>query len=240
MASSESFYGGARYPLDPKYGSPSVYGTSFSSLGTSVDARTANQIKEISEHLNSGVRVVEVAGHSPEVFEAIPRDHLKELNRMAKLTGTELTFHAPMVDPTGITQHGWEKMNQDAAENQLWSAIERSHDLNPKGNTCVTLHASTAPLPPAEFKVKEGKEEKIKSILLITPDGKKLHQIMQEEKFFPREGEKFIPGKPRQFIPEKEIKEENDKFWTSQVDNLNYASNFASKEMEQIASFPKE
>ncbi len=237
MESTESFYGGAKYPLEPSYGSPVVYGTPFASLGTSVDARTANQLKELSEHLNSGARTVEVSGHDPGVFESIPKEHLKELNRMAKLTGADLTFHAPMIDPTGITQHGWDRMNQQAAEAQLWSAVERSHDLSPKGNIPVTLHASTAQLPPAEMKLKEGGEEITKSVLLITPDGKQLHQIMEREKFFPREGE-FVPGKPREFIPTKEIQEENEKFWTSQLDNLNYNSNFATARISQPLEKP--
>ncbi len=233
MPSTESFYGGAKYPLDPSYGNPVAYKTSFAELGTSVDARTANQIKEVSKHLNTGIKTIEVSGHSPEVFEAIPKEHLKELNRLAKLTGSDLTFHAPMIDPSGITQHGWDKIQQEAAAQQLWSAVERSHDLDPRGNIMVTMHASTAPVP-TETRVKEGKEEKVKSIVLVTPDGR-ITQIKEEEKFFPEAG-KFTPGKPREFIPKQAIIEENERFLTGQVEKLLYSLNITKRNLDEITS----
>ncbi len=220
MANYESIYDGSNSSLDPIYGGPATYMSSLSGLSAAIDPRTANQVKEVSEHLNSGVKNIEVQGTFPEVMESIPKQHFKELNRMAKLTGAELSMHAPMVDPTGITQRGWEKMNQDAAENQLWSAIERSHELNPHGNVPVTMHASTAQLPPAEFKIKEGQEEKIKSLLLIDPNGN-LHQIKEEERYFPTKiGQKI--GEKIPFNPIDEMERENKEVWLKQLDNLNF------------------
>ena len=231
MASNEYFYGGKTYNLDPKYGSPIMYGSNFSQLSSALDPRTANQIKEATETLNTGIRNLEVGNVQPDVFESVPKQHFKEMNRLAKLTGAKLSFHAPMIDPTGITEHGWEKMNQDAAEKQLWSAIEKSQELNP-GENVVTFHASSVPLPSAEFKIKDGKTEKVKSMILIDPQGK-LHPIKEEEKYFPLgiKGEKVgapIPTSPKF---EDEIRKQNDDLWSQQLSQLNFYSQRGTSEM---------
>lgn len=220
MPSTEYFYGGKPYSLTPVYRNSAGYSTA-SQIGTSVDARTANQIKEVSEHLNSGIKVIEVAGHDAGVFESIPKDHLKELNRLSKLTGAELTLHGPMIDPSGITQHGWDKLNQQAAQAQLWSAIERSHDLKPDGNINVTLHASTVGLPAAEMMVKEGKEGKPRMVSMLTVNEStgQIGQIKEEEKYFGGKG-----GKPVAFDAQKELEEQNKDAWMKTVTNLNFAS----------------
>ncbi len=215
MAYTESFYQGQFTPFDSEY-SP-AHQMRFADLGTSQDARTADQVKETSKHLNTGIRTFEVAAHSPEVFEAMPKDQLKEINRLAKLTGSEATIHAPMVDPVGIVQDRWDETAQKSAERQLWNAVEKSHDLNPSGNTVVTFHASTAQLPPAEMKIKDGKKIEIKSLLFIGPQNK-INQIKQEVRFFPtKEGKK-----PEGFNPVEELERENKEAWIQQLNSLNY------------------
>ena len=238
MESTESFYSGQDTPFSPEYHSPMLPNTYFSDLGTSQDARTANQLKETSKHLNTGMRTFEVAGHSPEVFDAMPQDHMKEINRMAKLTGTEATMHAPMIDPTGITQHGWDQLNQETAERQLWSAIERSHDLDPEGNINVTMHASTVGLPSPEQKVKEKGEEKTKSVILIDTQGKNLKQIRETERYFPEEGGKVEEQK---FEPKKEIEKINKETWDEQLYNITYYLDIAKDRMgnAEIAKLAK-
>ena len=212
---TEYFYGGKAYSLDPSYGNPIAYGIPFSSFSSAIDPRTANQIKEASETLNTGIKNVEVGAMSPEVFDSIPKQHFKEMNRLAKLTGAELSFHAPMIDPTGITEHGFEEMNRKAAEEQLWSSIEKANELNPKG-TVVTFHATSAGLPPAELKIKEGKEEKVKSVLYIDRKGK-IGQIREEEKYY---GSK--DGKPVPFNPDEELRRINEDSWMETLSNLNF------------------
>jgi len=231
MGYFENLYGGSVSSLDPVYAIQSPYQVPASEIGTSLDARTANQVKEVFEQLNTGVQNIEIAAHSPEVFEAMPKQHLKELNRMAKLTGAEFSMHAPMIDPTGITQQGWQKMNQDAAERQLWDAIKKSHELNPEGNIPVTLHTTTVPLPPAEFRVKEGEKEEVKSVLLVDPNGN-LSQIKEEPRFFPREGTKV--GELIKFEPGKEIERENKEIWLKQLDNLNFYAHRGEEVVDHI------
>lgn len=231
MASSESIYGGQNYGLDPMYGKPiENYPVNFSQMSTSLDARTANQLKQVSEHLNTGIRNVEVAGHSPEVFDAIPKEQLREIHRLSKLTGTETSMHAPMIDPTGIGEKGFDEMQRKNAEEQLWNAVKRSHDLNPEGNMIVNFHASTVGIP-TEIKMKDGKEEKTKMKVLVTPDGR-LAPIKEEDKYFAEEG-KFT-GEKLKFDPEKATKEMNDNFWNSQLNNLHNSAFWAKRSLSEI------
>lgn len=237
---SEYFHGKTPYALDPFYKSSIFYtGTapylgSFQSLSTVLDPRTANQVKEVHEVLNTGIKNIEVGNVSPQVFEAIPKEHFKEMNRLAKLTGAELTFHAPLIDPTGITEHGWEKMNQDFAERQLWNAIEKSQELNP-GKNIVTIHATSVPLPSAEVKVIEEGKEKIKSMLYVTPDGR-IGQIRAEERFFPTEEGK----KPSEiFNPEEELKKKNKDIWSENLAQLNFYAHRGEEAAEEIEKIPE-
>ncbi len=232
MAYSESFYGGSFTPFDPQYTNPMLPNTYFRDIGTSQDARTADQVKETSKHLNTGLKVFEVAAHSPQVFEAMPDSQLEELRRLQKLTGSEATIHAPMIDPTGITQHGFDKLNKEAAERQLWSAIERSHKISPKGNITVTMHASTAELPQPTSRIKEKDNNgygydsgTIKAQIYIDSLGGQLIQPKEREKYFTENPSEL--GKPVKFDAEKEVKELNDKQWNDTMQNIAYSLDFA-------------
>jgi len=235
----EYIYGGGYSSLDSKnYGNFVGYRMNFANIGTSLDARTANQVKEVSKHLNAGVKTFEVAAHSPEVFDAMPKDQLKEIRRLMTLTGSEATIHGPMIEPTGITQQGFQEINRVAAEEQLWRALQRSADLTPldkngkpKGNVVFTMHASTVGLPPTEFKLKEGNEEKIKSVLLIDPRGG-LHQVKEEEKYFGQEEGKI--GQPIKFDAEKMIEDENKQYWQKQLTQLSFYNEKGQEVIKEV------
>ena len=237
---TEYFHEKTSYALDPLY-KTSVFSTGsayhlgpMGALSSALDPRTANQVKEVQEVLNTGIKNIEVGNVAPNVFEAIPKEHFKEMQRMAKLTGAELSFHAPMVDPTGITEHGWDKMNQEAAERQFWSSIQKGAELNPKG-TVVTFHATSVGLPGAEVKAIEEGKEKVKSLLYVTPDGR-IGQIKAEERFFPTE-----TGKPpKEFIPEEELKRRNRDAWSENLGQLNFYAHRGEEVASQIEEFPKE
>lgn len=223
--SSESFYQGKIYSMDPKpifshyiQGISSLqYPVSAGGISTSLDARTANQIKEVSEMLNTGIKNIEIAGHSPGVFEAIPQEHLRELNRMAKLNKVDFSLHAPMIDATGITPQGWDRMTQKNAQEQMWNAVERGHDLDPNGNIIVNFHASTTEIPGAVTLMKEGgKEKKVAEVFINTTDGK-MAQLKEELSYYEGEG-----AKAKMLTPEERIEKYNKENWTKQITNLNY------------------
>jgi len=239
MVSYESFYSGGNYPTDPKYGSLFTgYRSMFADIGTSMDARTANQIKETSKHLNTGLKVFEVAAHSAEVFDAIPQEQLTEINRLSRLTGSEATMHAPMIDPTGITQQGYSKMLREAAEKQLWNAIDRSHALNPKGNIVVTMHASTTQLPSAEQLVKKTEDGKPEVVarLLVDPQGG-LHEIREKEAhYFPTENTKAedIGKGTVKFNVDYEAQKQNRDIWQNKLTDLAFNTYRGKQEIDHV------
>ena len=239
---TENFYSGNIYATDPVYKiknpyfSPTGYQGNFSSISMALDPRTANQLKEVGETLNTGVKNIEVGNVDPGVFESIPKEHFKEMNRLAKLAGkgTELTFHAPMVDPTGITQNGWDEMTQKAAEKQLWSSLEKAHELNPEGNVVATFHATSVGLPPAETIIKdENGKLKTVSMLYINPSSGALGQIKAEKKYFGGKGE------PIEFNPEKELKEINKDQWMRTMTNLNFSSQRGEQDIKNAITMMK-
>src|SRR3989344_1071129 len=154
MGGTENFYSGADYGLDSDYGkefSAGVgnYKISAGTFGYPSDPTSANQLANVSKKLNTGAKVVEVSGVNigggggpGGLVEKIPRQHFKEINRLKKLVGVDLTFHGPLVEASGWGRGGYSNSEREGAERQLWSAVERAHDLEPKGNIVVTLHSS--------------------------------------------------------------------------------------------------
>ncbi len=83
------------------------YNIAAGELGAPAKADTANQIQQVSQRLNEGIIPIEVGALDSRVFDQIPIQHFKEINRMAKLAGGKVTLHAPIVEPTGISDQGW-------------------------------------------------------------------------------------------------------------------------------------
>ncbi|MEK6898453.1 MAG: hypothetical protein AABX28_03805, partial [Nanoarchaeota archaeon] len=85
------------------------YGNSFigyrgtaEKLGISTDPRTANILKEVSEKIAPGQKVVELSMIDLGApIETIPKQQLEEVRRLAKLTGVEITVHGPITDASG-------------------------------------------------------------------------------------------------------------------------------------------
>ncbi len=142
MVGYENFYIGNYTPLEPEFGE---YFTgariAHASLGAPTSPMTADQIRQASKLLNTGMKTVEVGAIQQDVFEAIPKQHFKEMRRLAELTGTEMTVHGPIIDLAGFSQQGWHETQRKMAEAQMVDTIEKSHELNSKGNVPVTFHA---------------------------------------------------------------------------------------------------
>ena len=76
------------------------------SFGMPTDPRTANILQEVSTKLQSGVKNIEITGVSPEICDSIPQQQLKEVHRLSKLTGVDVTLHGPVMDVGIHTVHG--------------------------------------------------------------------------------------------------------------------------------------
>jgi len=213
---SEFWYPGASYPIESSYSKAFTgYSVSPYSLGLATDPRTANQLGEVSRRLNIGGTTIEAGAISADVMESIPEQHLDEIRRLSKLTNTDITFHAPIVEPSGFTKEGWSEANRQMTERQMLSAVERAKKLTKDQAIPVTFHSS-AGLPEGLIRVKEEGKEKVKGMAVIDPMSGEVSMIKEKERFFPEAGE--VEKKP--FSPETELKRINEDAWLSTLNKL--------------------
>jgi hypothetical protein len=248
----EYFYPGTAYSLDSKYGSVFTgYRIPAGQLGATTSIQTANQVKEVTNLLNQGIKTVEVSTIQPEVFEAIPKQHLKELNRIAKLTNSSASVHAPLVEASGYTKEGWDEAAREQAQLQMWNAVDKAHEISPKGNIPVTFHAS-AMLPLAEEKMKGKDGELSKSMYVVDSRTGEIAQIKEKEKFFPEEIPKeYIKKhnlseadiKKRQtgkfFDPQLELNKINEETFTKRLNDANYYASLGEERLDNIMNIPE-
>jgi len=225
MAGGDYFYEGADYGFDPAYGGTSqAYSANpAAGIGLQTDPRTANILKVASEKLNTGATVVEITQLTPEIFESIPKEHFKELNRLRKLLGNnvELTLHAPIVEPTGLTKRGhWEPYEREQAEKQMIDAVQKAHDLNPQGNVVTTFHSSAIGMP---------EETRIWEEVEVEGKKKKVEVVKEAYVFDERTGELApLPGKlsvfegEKKFDVQKKIDTLNRDHWYKTLQHINF------------------
>ncbi len=214
--SENGIYQGGSSNLKSNYGNFTGYRTDAGSFSLTTDPRNANILQEFSSKLSSGVKNIELATVSPEIFDSIPDQYLKEVNRLSKLTGVEISMHAPVLEPSGIGQQGFTESNRQAVENQIWNAVKRSHKLNPKGNINVNFHSSAG--IPGEI---SQKNEKIpEEILIVNEESSSFGKIPLKKRFWPGEKTEIKNPKDRKIIIEKEIRTINEDSWDKQKANL--------------------
>ncbi len=199
--------------LDSKYNSPA------GSFALALDVRTANQLKEVYDKLNTGAKQLEVQGTFSKQLESIPDQHLDEMRRQAKIVGSKLTFHGPIEEPSGFDgqRNEWNEENRKHVELQFDKAIERAHKLDPDGNIIVTIH-STAQLPEMIQREKVKDKEEVKSFFAVDSISGKVNQLKDEKSEFPETKE----GKIRVFDPNKELERRNKEIWDNQMFNFTY------------------
>jgi hypothetical protein len=229
-----NIYPGANYGFNPSYGLNDDYGTFLgmgyrsptAQFGLSTDPRTANQIEMVSKKMNTGAKVIEVQGVQTNVLENIPKQHFSEINRLKKLTGAELTFHGPLVEPTGIvTREGWNEEHRKQAERQMWHAVERSHDLDPDGNIVVTFHSSNIPLSDLTVKSDEGKIVPTQTFYIDERTGQFQPISLPKTDFF--KGEEVQPS------IKEDLEKHNKEAWFKALQALSYHAHIGVREVGQ-------
>ncbi len=189
----ENIYQGGTDSFKPSYGDVFTgYRVAASELGMGTDPRSANQLQALSQSLNQGAIPIEVGALQPETFDTIPKQHFKEMQRMAQLTGAKLSIHAPLIEPSGMGDQGWTLSGQKLAERQLTDVVIKSAELDKDGKVPVTIHS--AGIPGAEYKITpEGK--KIAKLVIVDRESGKPVQVLEEETlFYPHRIEKEKPG----------------------------------------------
>ncbi len=226
-------YQGGYSSLKPSYGDVFVgYHASASNIGMSTDARTANVVKDISKNISAGAKVVEMTQVSPEVFDAIPKQQLKELNRLSKLTGVDITVHAPVTDSAGINQQGFSELNREGSERRIIDALIRSHEINPDGNSPVTFHSSKE-LPGSEWKSlgTEDKPREAKRIIAINRESGKMIPLEKETYHYPGGEEGKIREKAQS--PTENLEMVNDSEWDNKISQLFFNKERADEILDQ-------
>lgn len=230
MTSYEAIYPGATFLLDPNYNFTG-FRVPAGSLGATTSIQTANQLKEVNNLLNQGIKITEVSMVNPEVFEMIPKEQFKEIERLNKLTGAESSMHAPTIDPSGFTDQGWSEENRLAVQRQFEDLVIRSHDLNPKGNIPVTIHSSGIPgsthIPDTSYLVtpeERGKGPIMSRMIAIDRETGKPINLEREKMYSPT-----IP-EGRYNTPEQRLDMANHSKFVNAITNLA----FYKKEADEI------
>src|SRR3989339_316912 len=232
-----NFYAGADYGLDPDFGKgesflgfETSYRTPAGQFGLTTDPRSANQLGEVSKKLSTGAKTIEVEGLTNEVWESVPKQHLKELYRLKKLVGADLTLHGPLVEPTGVSRQGWDESQREQAERQMWSAVQRAQTLDPYGNVVVTFHSSNG-LPTPETKVfnEQTKKEEIKEFWVVDKRTGNFQNVPIEKNYF--------EGQTAPFTREgiiKELKKKNEDAWNKQLQSVSFHAHNGSSIVKQM------
>jgi len=232
----ENVYQGGYSTLDPN----KAYSSSFTgyrsnagSVGLATDPRTANILKDVSTKLSSGVKQIELSLIQQEIFDSIPKQHLSEMREMSKLTGIDVSVHAPLTEPSGMSQQGFSEINREAAERKITDALMRSHELNPNGNIPVTFHSSHE-LPGSEWKtlgdVEGNKPRKAKRLIGVDRDTGKMIPLEFEKKYYP--GSDL--SKPKEYTPEENLETANNTYWGNEIIQIEFQRENAERIMQDI------
>jgi len=223
----KDIYQGGYSSLSPSYGDVFTgYRVAAGSLGLTTDPRTANVLQEVSSKLSTGVKQIELSTVSPEIFESIPKQHLKEINRLSKLTGIDVSVHGPVVEASGMTKEGFSESGREAVERQMNSVIERSHEINPKGNIPVTFHSSA--ILPGQIKEKGKKEPG--EIFIINSDSGSINRLPLKERGFPGEGK---------INTKQELEKVNERTWDQDLSHLSYNTRYGRDLIKQAEFLKK-
>ncbi len=245
MASTENIYHGSGFGFDPTYGLSETYGESFlgfeyripsSQFGFPTDPTTANQLQAVSAKISTGAKTIEVSGlglsggGAMKHMDTIPKQHWKEIERLKKLSGVDLTFHGPLVEPTGA-KRGWQESDRKEVERQMISAVKRAHQLDPKGNLVVTFHSSNGLPNPETIGLDDKGEKEIKEFWVVDESGGPqrvgvdFQNIVQQPDYFKSE------QAPK---PEELIKKRNDETWFAELQRVNFNVHAGSTTIERI------
>ncbi len=219
MASySENFYEGGNYGLDPPaYGNPlpnkNTYQAKAGNIGLATDARTANQVQEVQNKLRTGAKTIEISPSlGLDVFESIPKHQFQEINRLKKLAGVDLTFHGPMIEPSGFNPRAgaWDESQRQQAENHIFSSVEKGHEMDPNGNIVITFHSAYS-FPETEPKIIVKGKEKLTGIQVIDEESGKTGFVSEKE-------QKLLG---RKLDPKEIITDYNETTWSRTLESIN-------------------
>ncbi len=225
------------YSLDPGYGELFIgYRMAFNRIGAPTSVQTANQIQEVGNLLNQGMKHIELQPINPEVFDQIPKQHFKEIARLQEMAGAETSLHAPILEPSGLGKEGWSEEDRQMVENQFKDVVEKAQELNPKGQMPIVIHSSAipgseeSPINPElkkeyldKYRNSHGGRDpekrhldglKYKRIVVINRDTKQTVPVERDRKIYPGMTEE------RLYSPTEQLDIMNHSQWDNKLSNL--------------------
>ncbi len=212
---------------------PSIegYNTSQGSrLGVSTDPRNANILKEFSEKITPGERVIELSLIDiGEATASIPKQHFDEIRRLSKLTGVEVTVHGPITDASGVVEgRQFDENKRLQVERKLLQSIEKAHQINPDGNIPVTFHTSAGLPGPTWERDEKGKIQTVVMPVVNRETGQ-INQVKQSEHYSPS----HLGGKEIWDV-HKQLEIMNQNEWSDSIDQVKFNAQKAMEIMKDI------
>lgn len=206
--------------------------TNAGTIGLSTDPRTANVLKEFSDKIAPGEKHIELSIITPEVMDTIPKQHLKEIHRLSKLTGVGVSVHGPLVEASGLTRDGFTEGSREIAERQMLRSVEQAHEVNPEGNSTVTFHSSSM-IPATELRKLEGGGEETEKLYVIDQATGRINVSKIDEQYSPIIGEDGNPIKSK-FSAEENLEIMNRSSWKDSLTNLITPIERVNKMIEEV------
>ncbi len=248
MANYENFYTGSEYAFEKPYEGflplGRAYSPSAKDIAYPTDPLTANQLKKVSDKISTGAQTIEVSGLGltgggpMKHLASIPRQHWKEIDRLRKLTGVDLTFHGPLVESTGYSRGDWSEDQRKEAETQMKAAVELAQQMNSEDKTkgmVMTFHSNLS-LPEVERKLVVGRN----------PDGTPIEEVVQMSVVNTRTGEiGKLPAPKYDYLQNKQqtaheaLAEFNQKKWDQHMESIFLNNNRARRELVETLTSTK-
>ncbi len=247
----DTFYKGGYSSLNPDYGNFTGYRMPATNISSPTSIQTANQLSEVISRIKEGVKNVELQFIQPDIFEQVPKQHFAEIRALMKLSGVRPSIHAPLIDPAGFGQKGYEGDDaREDSERRLFSVIEKARELDTKGNIPVVIHSS-AGIPGASYRPGDEKkgEERFheKALVLINKENpSQMVPVEEERKYYlgsttPEEfalGNKDIEKGGTLMTAQEGIESINSNEWRAKLSGVLMSKKEADKILYHVSSTP--
>ena len=183
----EDIYQGGYNSLNPPESDVfSGYRVSAGDFGMTTDPRVGNVLGEASTKLNAGLKQIELSLITPQIFDAIPKQQLEEINRLSKLTGVDVSVHGPLIESSGISSQsgGFDEMRRKGTERQITFAVERAHEASPDSDLPVTFH-STVEAPSSLYRKDDEGKVMHEVMPVINQETGELTRVKRHERAYP-------------------------------------------------------
>jgi len=193
-------------------------------FGLTTNPQMMDQIKDISTKLASGAKNIEMSMVTPDIFDNVSKQQLKEINRLSKLTGANISVHGAVMDSAGLSREGFSEADREFKERKIAQQIQRSHELDPKGNIPVVFHSAEA-ITGTEWETL-GKDRKARKIIAVDRESGQMIPLEGETLYYPSM-EKYKQG------AEQKIQQAYEKYQENKISQQDF-QNVQKKYIENV------